>query len=98
MAILEALACSLPCLITTACHFAELAQARGAIVVDAEQHAVCEGLRCLLSMTDGDRKQMGRNGYDLVERNYTWAQQAKCLASVYRWLTGKGPQPEHVIL
>ena len=31
MAILEALACSLPCVITTACHFPELADAEGAL-------------------------------------------------------------------
>ncbi len=48
MAILEALACSLPCLITTACHFPELADAEGAIVVEPEKNAVTQGLRELL--------------------------------------------------
>ena len=37
MAILEALACSLPCLITTACHFPELADADGAVVVESRK-------------------------------------------------------------
>ena len=37
MAILEALACRLPCLITTACHFPELAEAGGGIVVEPER-------------------------------------------------------------
>jgi glycosyltransferase involved in cell wall biosynthesis len=96
MAILEALACSLPCLITTACHFPELADAQGAIVVTPEKQAVIEGLRNLLERTDDERLQLGRNGRRLVETNYTWDQQAHRLASVYQWLAGGGPCPECV--
>ena len=47
MAILEALACSLPCLITTACHFPELADAQGAVVVNPQAGEVAQGLRDL---------------------------------------------------
>src|SRR5208283_651521 len=87
MAILEALACSLPCLITTACHFPELADAQGAVVVDPEKNAVTQGLRNLLECTDVERRRLGQNGRRLVENHYTWDQQAHRLASVYQWLT-----------
>ena len=97
MAILEALACSLPCLITTACHFPELADAQGAIVVDPEEKAVTQGLRNLLECTDGERRSLGRNGRHLIESSYTWDQQAHRLASVYHWLAGGGAYPECVI-
>ena len=96
MAILEALACSLPSLITTSCHFPELAEARGAIVVDPEQNAVTKGLHQLLECTDDERQRMGQNGRRLVESRYTWDQQAHQLASVYSWLTGGGSPPECV--
>ena len=97
MAILEALACSLPCLITTACHFPELADAQGAIVVDPEKNAVTQGLRNLLDRTDVERRCLGQNGRRLVESHYTWDQQAHRLASVYQWLAGGGASPECVI-
>ncbi len=48
MAVLEALACRLPSLITTACHFPELGAAGGAVVVTPTSDAVTQGLRDLL--------------------------------------------------
>ena len=48
IAVLEALACRLPCLITTACHFPELAAAGGGIEVTPDVDAVSQGLRDLL--------------------------------------------------
>jgi glycosyltransferase involved in cell wall biosynthesis len=97
MAILEALACSLPCLITTACHFPELADAQGAIVVNPEAGEVAQGLLGLLERTDEERRRLGQNGRRLVENEYTWDQQAHRLASVYKWLAGGGARPECVI-
>ena len=44
MAILEALACRLPVVITTACHFPELAEADGGIVVEPTAPDVTQGL------------------------------------------------------
>jgi glycosyltransferase involved in cell wall biosynthesis len=96
MAVLEALACRLPCLITTACHFPELAAADGAVVVAPEAEAVTQGLRDLLDRTAPERNDLGRRGRQLVEREYTWDRQAERLAAVYRWLSGGGPRPEAV--
>ena len=45
MAVLEALACRLPCLITTTCHFPEAAAAGAAVVTTANATAVTQGLR-----------------------------------------------------
>ena len=97
MAILEALACSLPCLITTACHFSELADAQGAVVVHPKAGEVSKGLQNLLQRSDQERRQLAENGRRLVETQYTWDQQARQLASVYQWLVGGGTQPECVI-
>jgi glycosyltransferase involved in cell wall biosynthesis len=97
MAILEALACQLPSLITTACHFPEVDAARGAIVVTPDADAVTQGLRDLLERTPQERAQLGKNGRRLVEQNYTWERQAERLAAVYRWLSGGGPPPEVVV-
>lgn len=96
MAILEALACRLPVLITTACHFPELAVANGGITVDPTLGAVTKGLRDLLDRSPAERQELGQNGRSLVERLYTWDRQAERLASVYRWMAEGGSPPDAV--
>jgi glycosyltransferase involved in cell wall biosynthesis len=98
MAILEALACGLPSVITTACHFPELAASEGSIVVTPDVDAVTQGIRDLLERGAGERAALGRNGRRLVEQNYTWDRLAERLAAVYQWLIGGGTPPESVIL
>ncbi len=96
MAILEALACRLPCLITTSCYFPEVVAAEGAIVVEPTAEGVTRGLRELLERGPGERARLGRNGRSLVEREYSWDCQARRLASIYDWLAGGGPPPDCV--
>jgi glycosyltransferase involved in cell wall biosynthesis len=97
MAVLEALACRLPSLITTACHFPELDSANGAIVVTANAEQVSQGLRDLIDRTPQERTGLGENGRRLVEDQYTWDRQAAQLAAVYEWLIGGGPRPDAVV-
>ena len=96
MAILEALAARLPVVVTSACHFPDLAQADGGIVVEPTEAGVLGGLRGLLERSEADRRSMADRGYALVESRYTWGQQADRLAEVYRWVSGGGPAPEAV--
>lgn len=96
MAVLEALACRLPCLITTACYFPELAAADGAVVVDPTIEGVTRGLRELIERGPDERAALGRNGRLLVEQEYSWDQQARRLASIYEWLAGGGAPPDCV--
>jgi len=97
MAILEALACSLPCLFTTACHFPEAGAANAALVVDPQVDAVTGSLRELLERSPAERAELGANGRRLVEAEYAWDQQAQRLAAVYQWLAGDGPRPDCVV-
>jgi glycosyltransferase involved in cell wall biosynthesis len=97
MAVLEAMACRLPCLITTTCHFPEAASAGAAIVTMANSAAITQGLRELLEMTSRERFQLGTNARSLVEAHYTWDRQATRLAAVYDWLVGGGAPPEAVL-
>jgi glycosyltransferase involved in cell wall biosynthesis len=96
MAILEALACRLPTLITTACHFPELGAAEGGIVVEPTAEQVTTGLRELLDRTSRERESLAEKGRALVEARYTWDRQADRLTSVYEWVAGGGPPPEAV--
>lgn len=97
MAILEALVCRLPVLITTACHFSELADFEGGIVVDPVVDEVTRGLRDLLERSPDQRAALGAAGRALVEQKYTWEQQGQRLAEVYRWMSGGGTPPEAVL-
>jgi glycosyltransferase involved in cell wall biosynthesis len=96
MAILEALAARLPVVITTACHFPELAAADGGIVVPPTTEGVTGGLRALLERSPAERADLGRRGRALVEQHYTWDRQAQRLAAIYRWVAGGGPPPPEV--
>jgi glycosyltransferase involved in cell wall biosynthesis len=96
MAILEALAARLPVVVTTSCHFPDLAKADGGIVVEPNEAAVVAGLRDLLERSDAERKSLADRGRTLVEAHYTWDCQAERLASVYRWLAGGGAAPDPV--
>ena len=97
MAILEAMACRLPCLITTSCHFPEAAASHAAIVVTPDIDAVTRGLHELLDRSSDERTYLGLTGRQLIESRYTWNRQAKRLEAVYEWLLGGGQPPEVVI-
>ena len=72
VAILEAMACKLPVLATTACNFPELAQNGGGWCVEANVDGIKQGLVSLLGTTDRERAQRGDAARSLVEAQYTW--------------------------
>ena len=80
MAILEALACRLPVLITTACHFPELADAEGGIVVEPDVDEVTAACATCWNALPNSERRSGAAGRALVEQKYTWEQQAQRLA------------------
>jgi glycosyltransferase involved in cell wall biosynthesis len=93
MAILEALACRFPVIITTSCHFPELAEAGAGVVIPPTADGVTAGLRSLLERSPTQRAQLGQRGRTLVEERYTWERQAQRLIDVYEWLSGGGSAP-----
>ncbi len=83
MAVLEAMACGLPVLLTPGCNFPEVVDAGAGLVVEREVPALREGLHALL--TDGERRaSMGRSARALVHAQYTWPQVVTRLEDVYR--------------
>jgi glycosyltransferase involved in cell wall biosynthesis len=83
MAVLEAMACGLPVLLTPGCNFPEVVAAGAGLVVEREVPALREALHALL--TDGERRaSMGRSARDLVHARYTWPQVVTQLEDVYR--------------
>ena len=83
MAVLEALACGLPVVLTPGCHFPEAEQAGAGVVVERAVEPLAAALRALLS--DAVRRaEMSRAARSLVERCYTWPQVVAQLDDAYR--------------
>ena len=97
MAVLEALACRLPVLLTPECNFREAAKAGAAIEVSPDAQGAAAGLVELLSLSDRERKAMGERGRALVEAAYTWDGVAQQMLNLYRWLCEGGERPDTLI-
>jgi glycosyltransferase involved in cell wall biosynthesis len=83
VAILEALACRVPPVISDACHFPEVQQAGAGEVVPLDAAALARSLARVLGDPDA-RARMGAAGRDLVERHFTWDRVVDRLQDVYQ--------------
>lgn len=82
IAILEAMACGTPVVISQNCHFPEVAESGAGEVVPLEVPAIASALDRVLS--DGAlRARMGTAGQALVHRQYTWPQVARQTLAAY---------------
>jgi glycosyltransferase involved in cell wall biosynthesis len=93
MAILEAMACRLPVLITPQCNFDEAVNSGAGILTNPDPDNLECSLAELMNASDAQRREMGLRGRKLVEEKYTWDHVAEQTADIYRWLAGGGPAP-----
>jgi glycosyltransferase involved in cell wall biosynthesis len=71
IAILEAMACRLPVVISDACHFPEVAEFGAGQIVPLESERIAAALADVLQNRDSARR-MGEAGLQLVESRFTW--------------------------
>jgi glycosyltransferase involved in cell wall biosynthesis len=83
LAIIEAMACEAPVVITPECHFPEVAGAGAGVIVGLNAIAVAGGISTILRDASGARK-MGENGRGLVVGRYTWEKVAKEMVDGYQ--------------
>ena len=98
MAALEALACGVPVLTTTAFPGAFLAETRSGWRVPPEQQSITAGLAELTRSSLETLSAMGSRGKEYVLRELTWERTAARVAQVYQWLLGMQEVPECVRL
>jgi glycosyltransferase involved in cell wall biosynthesis len=87
VAVVEALACRVPVVISEQCYFPEVAGAGAGIVVPLNTDALADGLAALLSDAEKHRSA-GSAGRRLVERCYTWPAVARRAVDAYRRFGG----------
>jgi glycosyltransferase involved in cell wall biosynthesis len=83
MAIVEALACAKPVLISDRCHMDEVADWGAGRVVPPSVADVAGGLRELLEMSDEELAETGRRGKRKVLDTLTWPQVAHRMEQIY---------------
>lgn len=83
VAILEAMACGVPCVVTTGCNFPEVARAGAGLIVELDPKRIAEALQTVLE-DQAASAMMGRRARTLVLENYTWKKIAEQMLSVYQ--------------
>ncbi len=96
MAIIEALACRLPVLLTPGCNFPEAVAAGAAILVNPSIDDCEHGLEQLFGQTPDQLRTMGGLARQLIESRYQWDVVAQETLELYRWLISGGSQPQFV--
>jgi glycosyltransferase involved in cell wall biosynthesis len=85
VAILEALACGIPAVVSTECHFPEVALAEAGEVVPLDAGALAEALARVF-VDPARRERMGRAGRELVAAQFTWPRIAERTIDTYAGL------------
>ncbi|MGO9111979.1 MAG: glycosyltransferase [Thermoguttaceae bacterium] len=91
IAILEAMACRIPVVISDACHFPEVAQCGAGHVVALDPDKIAAALRSVLDSREA-RQQMGEAGLQLVRSRYTWPKIAEQSVRAYEQAMAKSMQ------
>ena len=85
IAILEAMVCGLPVIITDRCNFPEVVENAAGIIIKPNTEELKEALIKLLDNTQLC-KEMGRNGHKLVLEKFTWDKIADKMINLYKSL------------
>ncbi len=96
IAILEAMACALPVLLTPECHFPDAALRDAAIECAPQADSLELGLRELLDQSDAERAAMGERGRELVAQKYMWESVAHLWKQLYEWCEREVSAPSFV--
>lgn len=98
VAVLEAMACGLPAIVTERCNIHDVAEHGAGWVAHPDAASLTQALSHCLSLSDQQRRTIGANGLGLVCRKYRWDSLARQMNEVYDWIVGKGNCPACVLM
>lgn len=96
MTVLEAWSWKVPVIMTPKCNIPEGFEHDAAVKINDNVDSVKNGLVSFLQMTDKERQDMGKRGYDLVCSDFTWDASAQKMVCLYEWLLGNADKPDFV--
>lgn len=85
MAITESLALGTPVLISSECHFPEVAEVGAGFIHELDAGRVTDDLIRFFQLDETARGEMGKRGARLVRERYTWPAVAKQFEELYRF-------------
>lgn len=96
MVVVEALACGVPVITTKGTPWEELNTHHAGWWIDIGVQPLVKALDEALNLPEEQRKQMGRNGRELVEEKYSIEAVAAKMIQLYKWILSEGEKPEFV--
>jgi glycosyltransferase involved in cell wall biosynthesis len=82
MAVLEAMACRLPIVITDKCNFPEVAQKETGIIIQPNTGQLTDALKYIINSFE-KKTEIGIRGRQLIEEKYTWDRIADMMIKSY---------------
>ncbi len=98
MVVAEALSYGVPVITTKGAPWEGLIDHRCGWWVDVGVEPLAEAILSAIGLTDAERQNMGQQGRQFVEREFSWPQIAERMLAVYQWILGHGKKPEDVVL
>ena len=94
--ILEGLVRKIPCIATKGAPWSELNTFNCGWWVDFSQTAITDAVRKAMNTPHEELQRMGKNGRELMERNYSIEAIATKMKKLYEWIIGNGDAPDFV--
>jgi len=97
MTVAESLVCGTPVISTKGAPWRELDSRRCGWWIDHGPEAMAAALRGAMSLSDEERRAMGRRGQEWMKEDFSWQVIGQMALNVKRWLIYGGTAPECVI-
>ena len=93
----EALLAEVPVITTKGTPWKDLVDHHCGWWVETGVEPLVAGLREAISLSDEQRREMGKRGRKLIESSYSWSKIAANMKNVYEWILGGGSPPSCVM-
>lgn len=90
MAVLEAWAASVPVLMSEECNLPKGFAEGAALPTGLKKDTIARSLDNFFALTQDERNVMGKRGFNLVTKDYSWAAVASQFETLYEWCTDLG--------
>jgi glycosyltransferase involved in cell wall biosynthesis len=97
VSVAEALAAGLPVITTTGTPWQEVQEQGCGWWIEPTVDALTKTLLKATSITDHERRAMGRRGSDWAQSRFSWLAVAEDLRTLYRWVIEGGSAPDYVL-